>query len=636
MAVLSYCGFPHFLYVIMMRSPKNKRMTLIDLLKTKSLIASIMCIVFIAFDSHDVFAQEVSIASSSDHKIINVGVLAHRGHDYAIEKWHPMMLWLEQQIPGYYFRLEPFTNDELELAVKEQRLDFVVTNPAQSVSLSLQYHVTWLATLKSLFHKGSVSAIGSAFAVKADSPYVDIEELTGRRIGAVSENAFGGYLAFVYQANQMKLNVNALFSNVTYSGFPIDQLVYQLKAGDIDAAILPVCQLEAMAKERGIQMADFRVLNDMTPAGGQCLTSTPLYPNWSFAKTQNVPQQLAELVTRALLSLPADHYAATGINSLGWSIFASHDDVDLLLKELNVYPIKVPFIQQVVKWLIENRFWSSLIVIILILFSIYHVILEYRFSKSKRLLLASIKKLNEKGAMLEHAQRVAVVGELGSSLAHEINQPLSVIRNYSEGAMVRIDKGKSAQELRPILENINQQVIKADSIIRRLRLLVKKNIITKEASQLEPLINDVFALLKDYSISHLTSLTVKGESRAVYIDTVGFSQLLLNVIKNAIESCAERKAESAQIQATISVTLKYGPQQVEIYVQDNGMGIKESSEKLMDSFYSTKANGLGLGLAICREVIESHRGTFYIKNRKSQGCLVEILLPLEPVNKDIK
>ena len=107
----------------------------------------------------------------------------------------------------------------------------------------------------------------------------------------------------------------------------------------------------------------------------------------------------------------------------------------------------------------------------------YHFWLEYRFSKSKQALLQTQSRLKEKSEQLEHSQRVAIVDELGSSLAHEINQPLAAIRNYSEGGLLRLSKQRPNDDIVPVFHKIQKEVDRADAIIHRLRNLIKLSLI---------------------------------------------------------------------------------------------------------------------------------------------------------------
>ncbi|MGL6124139.1 MAG: PhnD/SsuA/transferrin family substrate-binding protein, partial [Shewanella sp.] len=113
------------------------------------------------------------------YQVIDVGVLAIRGYKAAINRWQPQMAWLEKQIPNTYFRLHPLSLDKLTAGVADQNLDFVITNPGQSVLLARQYSLTWLATLRSSLTNDAAMQVGSALVVRADSPYQTLMDLKG-------------------------------------------------------------------------------------------------------------------------------------------------------------------------------------------------------------------------------------------------------------------------------------------------------------------------------------------------------------------------------------------------------------------------------------------------------------------------
>jgi two-component system sensor histidine kinase TtrS len=273
--------------------------------------------------------------------------------------------------------------------------------------------------------------------------------------------------------------------------------------------------------------------------GFGCQVSTALYPNWSFAKTGKASEALAKKIARALLDLPERDPAAIAAHSLGWSAPISQLKIDKLYQELDLHPLQKPWWQEALTWLKSNQQWGWTFLLFVVVLNLYHFLLEYRFSRNQRLLIATQNRLKEKNAMLEHAQRVAIVGELGGSIAHEINQPLSAIRNYSQGGLVRINKGSSADDLKVVLEKIQQQVIRADDIVQRLRSLIKKRPLNKQYSNVQALITDAVMLLDHDLIKHQITLSVieSGQVVPVYLDPIGFQQLLLNLVKNSMDAC---------------------------------------------------------------------------------------------------
>ncbi|AVV83917.1 histidine kinase [Shewanella putrefaciens] len=596
----------------------------------------------------EVVAQ-VAIEEPS-YQVVDVGVLAIRGYKATINRWQPLMGWLETQIPNSYFRLHPLTLDELAKGVETQGLDFVITNPGQSVLLARQYSLTWLATLRSPLNNGAAMQVGSALVVRADSPYHTLSDLKGRRLGIVSKNAFGGYLTLVYEAQLKGIDLPRFVGEIIPLGFPLDNLIYQLddkktsteRHQPLDAAVVPVCQLEQMQTEGLINIAHYRVLDNQAPAGFNCQVSTHLYPNWSMAKTNRASQSLAKSVTQALLALPEDHLAAKSADSAGWTTAVSQLAIDQLLKDLDMHPLQAPWWQRAWQWIKLHQQWAWLVLGILVLLNVYHFWLEYRFSRRGRELINTQRQLNENRALLEHAQRIAIAGELGASLSHELNQPLAAIGHYCHGAEVRLQRGTSPEELQSVLALIQQEVTRADNIISRLRNLLKKRPVSKQPLYLHELVNDTVPLLAYEFEQHQINLAVNvnGEPYLQSLDEVGMQQLLLNLLKNAFDACVQRlelePSGTEQIitqkpyTPTIDIDLRYQERILLLTVTDNGTGLTEAASLLMQAFYSTKSEGLGLGLVICRDIAESHGGTFSLESAMGGGCQAQVAIPRKP------
>ncbi|MBR9873735.1 MAG: sensor histidine kinase [Vibrionaceae bacterium] len=560
---------------------------------------------------------------------VDVGVLAIRGHLYAKQRWQPTVDWLNKHISDVHFVLHPLNLDEMGGAVKFQTMDFIVTNPGQAVRLARQYELSWMATLTSRAPQNSNYGIGSALVVRAASSYQTLQDVSGLPVAAVSEKAFGGYLTLRYQIVEMGLDPNDFFADVRYLGFPIDANLYQLRDGNVEAAVVPSCLLEQMQHEGLLQQGDFRVLNQQPNDHSSCAVSTPLYPNWSFAKTERVSSLLAKKVAQELLAMPPEHPAIVAAGASGWTSPVSLLSIDKLYQALDLHPLQQPWWQDALRWLRNHQEWAWALFIFVIVLNAYHFWLEYRFSKSKQALEQTLLRLKEKSEQLEHSQRVAIVGEIGSSLAHELNQPLAAIRNYSEGGLLRLAKKRPHEDIVPVLEKIQGQVERADAIIQRLRTLIRKRSVDKAPCDIQALIDDTIELLhfrlQKQNVSIVTSS--EGETHPILADAVGVQQVFVNVINNAIDACAlfEEKYHSSSYQGKIVLHCDYQANQLSIRVLDNGTGLQQ--ENPTQAFVSNKAEGLGLGLAICRDVMELHGGEFLIYSTTPHGCVVELVFP---------
>ncbi len=591
-------------------------------------------------------------------QVVDVGVLAVRGKLAAKTRWQPTMDWLSASIPNTQFILRPFTLEEMAQNVKTLNVDFVVTNPGQAVQLGRQYALSWMATM-TIDTLVPTYGIGSALVVRRLSPYISFEQLIGKPIAAVGKSAFGGYLTMRYQALQQGIDPQDFFSDIRLLGFPVDVSLYQLRDNQIEAAIVPACLLENMTKEGLIDGHKFRVVQNIAPAGFECDVSTPLYPNWSFAKTDRTSSSLAKLVAGALFAMPSDSDAAIAAGASGWTSPVSLLSIDKLYKDLDIHPLQNRWWNEAIIWLKHNQQWAWVFFLVVVVVNGYHFWLEYRFSRSKKQLEETLHSLKEKSEQLEHSQRVAIVGELGSSLAHEINQPLAAIRNYSEGGLLRLAKLRPYEDIVPVFEKIQCQVERADAIIQRLRGMIKKRSSIKTDTDIEYIISETLELLAFRMNRHKIKLIrqVKGTPVSFNVDAVGLQQVIVNVMNNAIDACVsyqnerfdylESKASpdlpsNNSSRSKITIIAHYGLVSDEgthhmkssdsnvlfqLLVVDNGTGLNDSVSQYTQAFVSTKNEGLGLGLAICCDVIEAHHGTFSIESIQPHGCKVAFSLP---------
>jgi len=217
-------------------------------------------------------------------------------------------------------------------------------------------------------------------------------------------------------------------------------------------------------------------------------------------------------------------------------------------------------------------------------------------------------RLEQMKSELIHVSRLSAMGTMASTLAHELNQPLTAIANYGEAAETILENPgpEELALLREIFADLTAQSLRAGSIVRRLRDFVARGETAKTLEDLPNLINEASALAlvgsRERGIS--VQFNYAPDATPVLVDRVQIQQVLINLMRNAMEAmegCSERR---------LSVTTaRLGSGMVEIAVSDTGNGIApEMSERLFEAFASTKSSGMGLGLSICRTIVEAHGG----------------------------
>ena len=557
-----------------------------------------------------------------------VGVLANWGEQQAKERWQPMMDYLSSKIPDSRFSVFAGDFSALNKALVTGKIQFIITNPGQYLYLSNQYPLSWLATMESRRHNGTTRAIGSAILVRADSPYRTIYDLKNRVVAATDPHALGGYKATIELMKKMGMEASTWFRDIQFLGLPLSPLIYQLQSGQVDAAITPVCTLEDMAANKLINATDFRILNPSRPQGFDCQCSTNLYPNWSFAASQSVPTTVTKLVTQALLELKPDSHEARSAQIRSWTSPISQLDVTNLFANFDKAQISTNHWKSVKQWLKDNQYWGLLAVFIFFIATIYHLWIEYKFRQKSDILVETERRLKLKAIALERLQSSAILGEIGAGLAHELNQPIAAITCYSEGGLMRLQNAdKNFDEYLLLLEKIQAQSIRAGEIVHRIHGLLKRRKAVLQNVNLLSLMEESLALLQMELEKGkvIVKTQVLGEPFFIKADKVGILQVLVNILKNSLDALKDLPETHSK---QITVKFEFTDNQAILEIIDNGLGLSLPENDLMATFFTTKAEGLGLGLAICSDVIKDHKGNFSLFNKPepNQGCIAQIKL----------
>lgn len=218
---------------------------------------------------------------------------------------------------------------------------------------------------------------------------------------------------------------------------------------------------------------------------------------------------------------------------------------------------------------------------------------------------------------LQFTSRLMTMGEMASSLAHELNQPLAAINNYCSGCVALVKSGRMTQEtLLPVLEKTAQQAVRAGMIIKRIREFVKRSEPKRQATRVADIVADAVGLAEIEARKRKIRIVTEIRSRmpVIYVDPVLIEQVLVNLLKNAAEAMHDAKPNAVDPVIRVVVQRTDGTF-VCISVVDQGPGVDEATaERLFEPFYSTKSDGMGMGLNICRSIIESHRGRLWVVN----------------------
>ena len=240
------------------------------------------------------------------------------------------------------------------------------------------------------------------------------------------------------------------------------------------------------------------------------------------------------------------------------------------------------------------------------------------------------RRYREVQAELAHASRVATIGQLMASIAHEIRQPITATINNAQAGLNFLNaEPPDLEEVRQALGDIVSSGKRAGDVIDRIRALIKKAPPRKESLEINETVLEVIALTRAEVLKNGVSVRTQlaEDLPHVHGDRVQLQQVLLNLIINAIEAMRDGGEEDREL----LISTRNEPDGVCVEVRDSGPGFAPASlERVFEAFYSTKSGGLGLGLSVCRSIIEAHNGRLWASPNLPRGAIFRFIAPAHP------
>ncbi|HVI04613.1 MAG TPA: PAS domain S-box protein, partial [Sphingomicrobium sp.] len=239
----------------------------------------------------------------------------------------------------------------------------------------------------------------------------------------------------------------------------------------------------------------------------------------------------------------------------------------------------------------------------------------------------TLLRLQDLQSELAHVGRVSEMGTLASSLAHELNQPLTAVATYCESARDLLDNRPDANTLgmvREALDEAAQQAVRAGQIVRRLRDFMSTGETERRVESLQRLVNEANALALVGSREHGidVQLTLDPIGDKVLVDRIQIQQVLVNLIRNAIDAMMDSETRC------LSLRTRRDGDFVEVVIEDTGSGIKETiAPQLFQPFVTSKQNGMGIGLSLCRTIVEAHGGSIRFEPGTNGGTAFHFTVP---------
>jgi C4-dicarboxylate-specific signal transduction histidine kinase len=360
---------------------------------------------------------------------MTIGVLAFRGKQDALERWGPTAQYLSQSISDHSFKIVPLTLEGMLSRVEQDRLDFILTNTGNYVVLENAFGISRLATLKVRQFAADFTQFGAVIITRRGHPDLNqLEDIAGHSLMAVSEEAFGGFQMAWRELIDVGIDPFEDLQSLQFAGFPQDDIVHAVIAGEVDAGTVRSGTIERMAADGLIDIEQIRVLGSRDSKSFPFLHSTRLYPEWPFAKARKTSQELAQRVAIALLQMKPDSEAATLALSAGWTIALDYGPVHELFQELEIGPyayLKKPELALVWReykgWIIFSLAMVLVLVTLLVLIGrvnrrISQSELKYREEANQRKQAQELLASHKENLEVRVEERTAELAEVNTSL----------------------------------------------------------------------------------------------------------------------------------------------------------------------------------------------------------------------------
>lgn len=232
----------------------------------------------------------------------------------------------------------------------------------------------------------------------------------------------------------------------------------------------------------------------------------------------------------------------------------------------------------------------------------------------------------ERSKYLEKHNTLTMLGQISASLAHEINQPLSTIANYAAAGQIHLKQTDPSSDLLPFFQKIQSQSERAGNVLKAVRAIIHTTPVEGSVLEISSLVDGLEPHLRSMCFEHKVTLHIQKKSNIwIYMNGILFEQVLINLVKNSIQAL-----QTSQIATkSIWLDLKTEKTRLLIEVRDNGPGIPPAHlSDIFTSFFTTKTDGLGVGLNLCRSVAERFNGQLSLKSNSAEGVCFLLDFPL--------
>lgn len=572
-------------------------------------------------------------AAPSSAAVIRLGVVTTTEPGFAATTVTPVVSEMEKLRPHDVVHVVQIAEHDLLHDIERERPDLLICSAWCFLNVLNDIGAHPVATRKTDRAASAVASIGAALVVRSDRADLrTLENLRGKKAAATLPHSVDGFPAVRLMLREKGFSDEKFFSSVNFLTFTVPDVLSAVLSGDADVSILPACALERAQEEGLIEPGLLRVVG-LPPDGAlACSRSTALYPDITAGILPWTPNELTrDFLTALLESGHADGYewvATSDLRSVSnlyqelhlgrWAVL---DDASLsgLWKRYGRYAI---FVLLLVLFLVANEYRLKRLV-------------EHRTAaltktlREKELLARKEEAARERLASLE---RMGAISQLCAMIAHELKQPMGAVLNFL--AVLKMRSGEALRDdpvAERAMEGAQNEARRMAEIVDRVRGYAKRQRRTPEPVDLGRTIDEALSHLKP---GPKTSVC-REVAPNVFVagDPLELELLVLNLVKNAVQ--ALDAAEGGTVTVKLARTDEFGAL---LSVTDDGPTLSdEIFAKLLKVSESVKEGGLGLGLAIVRNIVDEHGATLTIERLPERGLRVTVrfdtLNPNDPADK---
>lgn len=602
-----------------------------------------------------------------------VGFVESAEPDFVASTIEPMVAALARGLPGRTITVARLSALTLESDLALYRPDIFVAPVSSIVTLIDKLALHPIATRKTILAKDPSRSVGGALVVRADRQDLgSIPDLLGKRLLATLPNAIDGWLALADEMNKTPEEAKRYFSTVDFFGYGMPNVLSGVLSGAYDAGIIPACLLERAEEDGLIARGALRVINAKTDASLACLHSTALFPDIVAAALPETDPGLAKDITIALLSGIPDEAGYS------WQVTSDFHSVRALQKKLHLGAWE--YLNDKSLASLWARYQAYVVGAIAVL--AFLLLSEWRLRRLVQRRTAELREsLVEQDRLqkaematrekLKQLERMGAISQLCAMIAHELKQPVTSVINYTAILKLKLQMaglppvppdgtadgtvdGRANTPSAPVgvlptahasalpqdevvakaVAGAEREARRIATIVDRVRFYAKRDLAEHEPVNV---VASVMAAIRESESFRVGKTVLEPNPFPLSAWILGhgleIELLVLNLLKNAHEALAKKSDAAVAVtgEATVWVRLTMTDTTVTVSVADNGPPVSDADfEKLKSVSESVKPEGLGLGLAIVRNIVDEHGARFAVERRVSGGIAVTVTFDRAP------